>query len=313
MRKIAFIGAGSIGKRHIRNLYRLLENRQEDFTIDLIRSGYGNELDSETEKYISNIYIENLDDIKAYDIIFVTNPTSLHHNTIKKYSSHTKHMFIEKPVFGRDDFEYTDINFGDGQYYVACPMRYEKTLQYLKKNVNFDEVISLRAISSSYLPEWRPGQDYRKTYSAHKDMGGGVSIDLIHEWDYITWLIGEFPLHVENIIGKYSNLEIDSDDSAIYMAKYCNKTVELHLDYYGRHTIRQLMIFLPDETIDVDLQNGYIRFLKSGRLIKLIEDRDDYQLAELDHFLDICDGIIENDNTIQQAVEVLKIANGGKR
>ena len=62
--------------------------------------------------------------------------------------------------------------------------------QYVKNNVDLSKVYSARAISSSYLPDWRPGQDYRTTYSAHKDMGGGVSIDLIHEWDYLSWLFG---------------------------------------------------------------------------------------------------------------------------
>lgn len=311
MRKIAFIGVGSIGKRHIRNLHRLLEQKGEDFSIDAIRSGHGAELESETARCIDHVITEGSTQIGSYDIVFITNPTSLHHHTIRKYSGHTRHMFIEKPVFDRGDYDFFDIDTQGGQYYVACPMRYEKALQYLKKNVDFNKAISLRAISSSYLPDWRPGQDYRKTYSAHKDMGGGVSIDLIHEWDYITWLLGGFPQHVDSVIGKFSDLEIESDDTALYLGRYSDKTVEVHLDYYGRSTLRQLMIFLRDETIDADLQNGIIHYLVSGKTVNLVEERDSYQIAELEHFLDICDGKTKNDSTIEDAVKVLKIADGG--
>ena len=52
-------------------------------------------------------------------------------------------------------------------------------------------VYSARVLCSSYLPGWRPGVDYRTVYSAHKDMGGGVTIDLIHEWDYLVELFGK--------------------------------------------------------------------------------------------------------------------------
>ena len=100
-------------------------------------------------------------------------------------------------------------------------------MQYVKANIIPDDVICVRAMSSSYLPDWRPGQDYRKTYSAHKDLGGGVSIDLIHEWDYLTYLFG-WPKKVHSFIGKKSNLEIDSDDYAIYIAEFEKMIAELH-------------------------------------------------------------------------------------
>ncbi len=60
-----------------------------------------------------------------------------------------------------------------------------------------------RVICSSYLPDWRPGVDYRTVYSAHKAMGGGVTIDLIHEWDYLVELFG-VPQQLYNFKGTYS-------------------------------------------------------------------------------------------------------------
>ena len=73
---------------------------------------------------------------------------------------------------------------------------------------------SARVICSSYLPDWRPGVDYRTVYSAHKALGGGVTIDLIHEWDYLVDLFG-VPQKLYNFKGTYSDLEIDSDDLSV--------------------------------------------------------------------------------------------------
>ena len=70
-------------------------------------------------------------------------------------------------------------------------MRWCGTMLALKKALPALSVYSARVLCSSYLPGWRPGVDYRTVYSAHKDMGGGVTIDLIHEWDYLVELFGK--------------------------------------------------------------------------------------------------------------------------
>ena len=179
----------------------------------------------------------------------------------------------------------------------------------LKEHFDFSEAFSLRSISSSYLPDWRPGVDYRKTYSAHKDMGGGVSIDLIHEWDYLQYLIG-FPERAYSIIEKRSGLEIDSDDVALYIADYGDKTAEIHLDYFGRVPIRKLEIFTKEDTVECDLLTDTISFLKSGEQIILTEERDDTQTRELEAFLDMIQGKRENTNDIEHALNTLILAKG---
>ena len=222
----------------------------------------------------------------------------------------TRSFFIEKPVFDTTSID-TSI-FSRLQHticYVACPLRYCPTLTYLKENIDFRDVISVRAMSSSYLPDWRPGQDYRKCYSAHRDMGGGVGIDLIHEWDYLTSFFG-LPIKVFSIQGQISPLEIDSEDIAIYIAKAENVTIELHLDYFGRKTQRTLELFMKEDTIQCDIENGHIQFMKEAKIINLKTERNDYQMMEIEHFFDIVDGNIQNDSTIEHAYNVLKIAKG---
>lgn len=310
--KVCFVGVGSIAKRHIRNLTSVCKEEGILLTIDTISRG-GKVKDDAIAPYISSIYSCADDLNEIYDAVFITNPTELHIITLEKMSQYGKNFFIEKPVASLNQLEKARLYKckENAIYYVACPLRYNAVIQYIKDNVDLNRIISVRGISSSYLPDWRPKQDYRDTYSAHKDLGGGVSIDLIHEWDYLTFLFGK-PNIVKALIGKKSNLEIDSDDYAIYIAEYDNKIVELHLDYFGRNTIREVMIFTEDDTIIGDIANNKISFLKSGKQINFHEGRDDYQRRELRHFLQMIDGKEIQDSTIQHAVDVLELAQGGK-
>lgn len=150
--------------------------------------------------------------------------------------------------------------------------------------------------------------DYRKCYSASKQSGGDIGLELIHEWDYLTELFG-MPERVNMYSGKYSDLEITSDDIAIYIAAYNSMLVSLSLDYFWRYTKREIELYCDDEVIVGDFTKSEIRFLKSGKVISLQEERDSYQLRELGYFLNL-DDEYNNQNTILHAFDVLKIAKG---
>ncbi len=305
--KVCFIGVGSIAKRHIKNLQVVCEKRKIKLRMDAFRHSFGKQ---SLVDGIETVY-HNIAQMPDYDIIFITNPTELHLASLKKFHDKGKHFFIEKPVVSQWQIEEARrfCLKEDAVYYVACPLRYNAVIQYIKKNINVDDVISVRSISSSYLPDWRPGQDYRETYSAHKSLGGGVSIDLIHEWDYLTYLFG-WPEKVKCFIGRKSKLEIDSDDYAIYIAEYENKIAELHLDYFGRKTIREIQLLMHDETIVGDITNNKITFLRSGETIEFHEERDDYQKRELEHFLDMVAGVIPYQDGYKHGINVLELTQG---
>lgn len=306
--KIAFCGLGSIGKRHLRNTVRYLQEHGCEYQIDAIRSGAGAALDGSLAQYIHTQYSYDDEIPQDYDIIFITNPTAMHRESIVKYRNCTRSMFIEKPVAADAECDFSDLP-DDLICYVACPLRYTKTLQYVKEHIDCKAAYSVRAICSTYLPDWRPGEDYRQTYSAHKAMGGGVAVDLIHEWDYLVWLFGR-PEHVESMQKKVSELETDCEDIAVYMGYSKDRIYELHLDYFGREEKRSLEIYLPSETITVDLRSGRIHYGKANEDIVLCEDRDAYQMREIAHFFDIYGGVCDNDNDIAEAMRTLSLAEG---
>lgn len=307
--KICMVGLGSIGKRHLRNLTGALDRRKTEYRIDAVRSGSVVQEKGQSsilrQQYVG--WEEVPDD---YDIIFVTNPTSLHYETIKAAAGRTKHMFIEKPVF--DSVSYPIEALGlkrDGIYYVACPLRHKSILKYVKEHImKCEKVIAARMISTSYLPSWRKEADYRSAYSAKRNMGGGVTLDLIHEWDYAVDLFG-YPDKVMHVKEHISDLETDTDDISIYMAKYPEMILEIHLDYFGHKTERILQMFTNRKRIDVDLIHDsvceYENDIQTGS--RQFPPEDCY-VNEMEYFLDCIEKNCENINTIETAYETLKIA-----
>ena len=171
MMEVCFVGIGSIAKRHILNLKRIAEKRDINLAIDAIRRSKSNNDEIETLG-IRNVYC-NYEEVQCvYDIVFITNPTKLHLESIKKMKTFGKYFFVEKPISALEQIEEVEavLKQDSLRYYVACPLRYNAVIQYIKHNVNLESVISVRSISSSYLPDWRPGVDYKSTYSAQRDL-----------------------------------------------------------------------------------------------------------------------------------------------
>lgn len=255
--KICFCGLGSIGKKHLINLASLLSELDVDFEIHALRQTNA-PLDMNISTLLAKQYFSSNELDRHYDIVFITNPTNMHYSTIKLFEARADNMFIEKPLFDNPQYDTNNLEAKKtGVYYVAGPLRFSSVIQTLEDILKTERVISIRAISSSYLPDWRKDTDYRLCYSAKKGEGGGVCLDLIHEWDYIIHLFG-FPLYVNRISGKYSALETDSDDLGVYTAAYEDKTVELHLDYFGRPSKRQLELFTQNGTIIGDFLSSTI-------------------------------------------------------
>ena len=306
--RVCFVGVGSIAKRHIRNLKAITEERGIRCSIDVFRSGKGAPLPPETAGLVDRTFSSMEEVSGGYDAVFVTNPTARHFDALRDFQDLTEAFFIEKPVFQSAKIDKQALSLEGKCCYVACPLRYTGVIQYLKEHISPAEVRSLRVVSASYLPEWRPGTDYRKTYSASKELGGGVSIDLIHEWDYITYLLG-LPVSVKSLIRKVSSLEINSDDIAVYIADYENCLVELHLDYFTRETIRRIEITTEEGLITADLVGQTIRY-PGNRVLSFDSERDSFQRRELEYFLDVLEGKEENTNDLEHALRVLAIAEG---
>lgn len=309
MYKILLTGLGSIGKRHL----RLLQEHGDPMEIHAYRSG-----SADKTAFPDVIQHTSLDNALAVspDIAFITNPTSLHVETATVCAEAGCHLFIEKPLShsldGVDEL-IRIVDENDLITYVACVLRFHPVLQRISSLLDdntIGDLYSYRIYSGSYLPDWRPKQDYRKSYSADPQMGGGVVMDLIHEIDYAYWLFGDTTA-IRSWVGQVSNLEIESEDLAEIIVETDTGTIgQIHLDYYRIEPRRTITISGESGVIRGDLIDGNVE-IEAGDKHKIENcniDRDDLYQRQLDSFLSHIRTDTLPDNNVREARRVLEIA-----
>ena len=301
--KVLIIGLGSIAKKHIDAL-RLL---YADATIYALRSNQG----AGTEDGVINIYsIEDLD--TSIDFAIISNPSNLHYQFIEMLAKMDIPLFIEKPsVHSLDNID-SLIELIEKKHlitYVACNLRFHPCLTYLKEELrNVSRRINeLNVYCGSFLPDWRPGKDFRKIYSANASMGGGAHLDLFHELDYTTWLFG-FPERSQSLLKSVSSLNIDAVDYANYILEYDSFTASIILNYYRRKPKREIEIVFDDETLTVDLIKNEIRNDLGEQVFKATDFnvKDTYML-QLDYFIGCLKANKQPMNSFKESVLNLKI------
>ena len=185
-----FVGLGSIGTRHLKNLANLCADRGWTLQADALRSDLTRPLRPGAAELLHAQYTDLAAAPAHYDMVFITNPTSLHAEALRQVKGRGEALFIEKPIFSAEQtgLALDELLPAGQKAYVAAPMRWCGAMLALKDRLPALHPYCVRVICSSYLPDWRPGVDYRTVYSARKALGGGVTIDLIHEWDYLVEL-----------------------------------------------------------------------------------------------------------------------------
>ena len=306
-----FVGLGSIGTRHLKNLKKLAP---EGVRVHALRSDLSRPLREGVEPLLDAQFTSLEQALPHYDLAFITNPTSLHAETLAELKGRANTLFIEKPIFSAEQAELKlkELLPSGQKAYVAAPMRWSAVMIAVQKWLQANPKLapySARVICSSYLPGWRPGVDYRTVYSAHKAMGGGVTIDLIHEWDYLVSLFGK-PLEIRNFKGQYSELEVDSDDLSVYIARWPHMLGEVHLDYFGRTYRRSMELFTPAGTLTADFGAATLT-LPDGTVQDYKESTDAWYQREMTYFLDYAkNGRGESVNSPAEAQDVLKLTLG---
>lgn len=257
--KALVVGFGSIGNRHARILSELgcsvavVSKRKIAWGLRYVTVG----------KAIRDF---------SPGYVVIANKTSEHGETLRKLKNagFKGVVLVEKPLFSK--VEDTDVR-GFKKVVVGYNLRFHPLILKLRKLLTGKRILTAQTYVGKNLADWRPGVDYRKSYSAFKDHGGGVLRDLSHELDYMNWLLGGWS-SVAAVGGHYSRLAINTDDAYCVMmkTKRC-QNVLVQMNYID-HTGHRAMIFNSDDlTIKVDLIQNWIEV--NGKRSERKVERDD--------------------------------------
>jgi predicted dehydrogenase len=222
--KILILGCGSIGARHAKNLKSLgIRNLVLCDTNDSRLSSLGDVIGTNL------LYNDYKNAVKENPDIFaavICTPTALHIEPAMYFAKNKINLFIEKPLSNnlkkldllRRVVKTNNLVVMMGHSYMF-EEGFIKLHSLLKKGI-IGQVYYVTYLQGQYLPDWHPNMDYRKEYSARKELGGGALLTLTsHTFYVIEWLFGRVQSIHGHVIDKVSKLQVNADDSVFLLMR----------------------------------------------------------------------------------------------
>ena len=316
--KILFIGLGSVGQRHIRNI----KSKFKNIKFYTLKGNHSRKLFSNTKllkgevnsKYrINTINLGDINKNLKIDAAFICLPNYLHTKFLKKLVDRRINIFLEKPggVNNLDLQLLKKIQKKNKnnklKIMLGYHLRFHPLIIKLKKLVEekaIGKILNVLVENGEHIADYRPYQKYWQIYHSKKNKGGGVILNQIHDLDYIMYIFEKYKLKkINSFHQKFSNTIIDTEDtltSNLIADKKKEKfLITLLLNSFERPKSRSLKIIGSGGKIIADLNKNKLEIykfnsyknglLKSKKIIKktikLKLNRNDLFKREVFYFI----------------------------
>ena len=311
---IAVLGLGSIGRRHAGNLIALGCNVR-GYDVDVARCrAASDDLGIATTEQLGQALGG------GPDAVVIASPTSEHVKLAAAAAGRGLHLFVEKPL--SHDLNgvaelVREVERRELVSLVGCNLRWHPGLRALKRLLDegrFGKVLAIRVEAGQYLPDWHPSEDYRFSYSARRELGGGVILDFIHELDYARWLLGRVET-VACLAGRVGSLDIDTEDIASISLRFEVGAIgQVHIDYLQRAYSRSCEVIAEEGTLKWNYEAASLdAFHVEDRTWRQIPvssgwEANQMYVEEMQHFLGCLAGRERSAQDVASAAEVLRVA-----
>jgi predicted dehydrogenase len=327
--RILIAGLGAIGQRHARNL-RAINPRVELLAYRRRRLPHviteqlqrDDAQEVERELGFTRVFTELDAALDARpDAVFVCTPSSQHLEIAQRAADAGCHLFIEKPVSDRlDGLDRLRETVARNRLVAAigCQWRWHpsifplKALKTLASEGAIDGLSSVEIDYAEYLPDWHPYEDYRASYAARADLGGGVVLTQIHDYDLAWWLFGPHT-RVTATGGRLSSLDIDVEDTVDARLEGGWLPVRVRQTFAARPPRRSIRIDGADGSLTVDLVTGRASATASWAPLASGLNNPDYPRNDM--FMDVARNFVASvggdfapSAPLDDGIEVLKLA-----
>ncbi|WP_374655611.1 Gfo/Idh/MocA family protein [Dongia sp.] len=258
-------GTGSIAARHLRNLRQLFPAARLAVVVRPHGAGVPASMDGLVDESFTDLVAALA---QPADLGIVATPASVHAAQAEVFAERGIPTLIEKPLAMSvaECARLIELEAqGKAPLMVGYCLRYHPLIAALREKLAdgaVGRIYNVRAEVGQYLPNWRPGTDYRRGVTAQRSLGGGALMELSHELDLVRTLLGS-PYAVTAVAARISELETDVEDVAEIVTRHRiagqEAIASIHLDLFRR---------IPRRFIGVDGDAGHAELdFVAGRLV----------------------------------------------
>lgn len=258
---LLIVGAGSVGERHLRNLlalgyHNLVVYRQRNLPFRTLDPG---------QVRVVTDFAEAL--ALRPKAAFITSPTAQHLPQALACAEAGMHLLVEKPLShtteGLDQFKAV-VARRSVYVQVGYMMRFHPLVQELKAVIDegrYGRLLSFTTRWGEYLPNWHPWEDYRTSYAARKELGGGAALTLSHDLDLVLWLVPS-PLRDSYTLPNHAPaLEVDVEAGMDFLLGFDDGTTgHVHLNFFEQPPTRYLHFAFERGTARFDYYANTLKF-----------------------------------------------------
>jgi len=276
MFRFVVIGLGSIAKRHIRNLKSLYE-----CSAVYVMSASGRVPDVLPEGVEGVLKaIEDVLDLKP-TLVIVASPATFHKTHVKQLIENGIPVLIEKPIAAsyKEAKEIYDLAVVHKKSFVTVGycLRFLPAAQIVKSFIDsgeLGEIYNINAEVGQYLPSWRSDKNYTDSVSARKELGGGVLLEISHEFDYLNWFFGKLePIYAKLRNSKELNLKVE-DIADIVFETQTGALCYVHLDFLQKTARRNMSVTGRNGRLTWDVIANNVKYEDSEKITLLYEDKN---------------------------------------
>ena len=325
-----FLGLGSIGQRHLRNLYNIDKStkffaiRKKFFTPLLTSKNQA--IKGNIKKKYKITYFNSLEALKKnktnINIAFICTPSNYHIEEAIWLVKNNINIFVEKPLGNSlknvSKLKKLLISKNKIKHMMGYQLKFNPIILKLKKLLEkktIGDIWYANIHHGENINDFHPYEGYEHSYAARKDQGGGVILCQIHEIDYLMYLFNDYKIKIQNSYSnKITDLKINVEDSftsTLLLIKNKKKTIcNVHLNFYERPKKRTIEFIGKLGKISCDLYSGDVIVFKnkSFKKYKFQFDRNEIFIKQMKYFLNA----VKKDKKINKSYDVINGINSLK-